>query len=267
MLYYSNAKINLGLNIIKKRKDGFHNLETVFYPIAVKDAMEFIPSDKVDLSNSGISVDCNLEDNLIIKAYRLLQSDFDLPTLKFHLHKTIPSGAGLGGGSANAVYTLMELNRFYKLDLSKSKLQDYASRLGSDCAFFIDNTSLFATGKGDVFQDVKLDLSGFHILLIHPNFAVSTIEAYSNVVPKQPSKSLLDIVNQPIDTWQTEMINDFEESVFKKYPLLSDIKTKLYREGAVYASMSGSGSSIFGIFRAQPNTDDFSEYWTWTGLL
>ena len=267
MLYYSNAKINLGLNVVEKRRDGFHNIETVFYPIAIKDALEFISAGKVGLSSSGIKIECDLEENLIIKAYRLLQADFNLPDLQFHLHKVIPFGAGLGGGSANAAATLLELNRFFELNVSETKLQQYASLIGSDCPVFIKNKTVFAERKGDAFSDINIDLSAYYILLIHPGFGVSTVEAYANIRPQKAIISSKEIIKQPIETWKGNLINDFEESVFQKYPLLNDIKNKLYKEGALYASMSGSGSSLFGIFKERPNEKIFKEYWTWVAKL
>jgi len=267
MLYYSNAKINLGLNITQKREDGFHNIETIFYPIAVRDAIEFIPSSELSLTSSGIEIDCDVEDNLIIKAYRLLQNDFDLPTLRFHIHKTIPFGAGLAGGSANAAATLQELNRFYELGISENKLLEYANVLGSDCAFFIKNNPIYAEGKGDEMTPILLDLSAYYILLIYPQFVVSTKEAYDSVFPKQSEKSIQELIKKPITQWKGELSNDFENSVFGKYPILKDIKDKLYDKGALYASMSGSGSSVFGIFTEQPSLEHFSAYWQWRGKL
>ena len=267
MLYYSNAKINLGLNIIEKRLDGFHNLETVFYPINIQDALEFIPSQETKMSSSGINIDCSTNENLVIKAYRLLQKDFDLPTLSFHIHKTIPFGAGLGGGSANAAYTIAELNKFYKLKLPESKLLEYSNVLGSDCSFFIKNKALFASNKGQEFVNINLDLSQYYILLIHPGFSISTAEAFRNIKPHIPENLIIDIIKKPISSWKDYLINDFEVSLFPKYPILETIKNKLYSDGALYASMSGSGSSIFGIFKEKPSNLNYLEYWNWIGKL
>lgn len=267
MLYYSNAKINLGLNIVGKRDDGFHNIETVFYPLAINDALEFIESEKIGLSSSGILVDCDLDQNLIIKAYRLLKADFKLPILKFHLHKVIPFGAGLGGGSANAASTLIALNQFYKLNINQEQLIIYAQQLGADCAFFIKNHPVYAEQKGDVFEDLNLDLSNYYILLIHPGFGVSTVQAYAGVKPKPSQKSIKDLVSLPLVNWKTLLVNDFEKGIFTAYPMLDNIKEKMYQEGAIYASMSGSGSSIFGIFETKPSEDRFKEYWQWIGKL
>ena len=267
MLYYSNAKINLGLNIIEKRSDGFHNLESVFYPINVKDALEFIPSQNTNLTSSGIKIDCSTNDNLIIKAYQLLQKDFEIPNLSFHIHKNIPFGAGLGGGSANAAYTISEINKFYKLNMSEPEIINYTSRLGSDCSFFIKNKPLFADRKGDNFKNINLNLSEYYILLIHPGFGISTVEAYQKITAKKPKKSILEIINEPIEKWKSELINDFETALFPQYPILEELKNQLYSDGAVYASMSGSGSSIFGIFKNKPSNKNYLKYWNWVGKL
>ena len=267
MLYYSNAKINLGLNIIEKYSDGFHKLETVFYPINIQDALEFIPSKKTEMTSSGITIDCDADDNLIIKAFRLLQKDFDIPSLSFHIHKNIPFGAGLGGGSANAAYTLSEINKFYKLRLSESEILKYASRLGSDCSFFVKNKPLFASEKGASFTNIKLDLSAYYILLIHPGFGISTAEAFANIIPKKPNVSILNLIQEPIANWKNTLSNDFEDTIFPVYPVLKNIKKQLYSDGAIYASMSGSGSSIFGIFKEKPSALNYLEYWNWIGKL
>lgn len=267
MLYYSNAKINLGLNVVEKRQDGFHNIETIFYPINVKDAIEFIPTKTTSLQSTGIKVNCDINDNLIIKAYQLLKTDFDLPTLSFHLHKNIPFGAGLGGGSANAAFTLSHLNQFYKLNLTEKELLKYATKLGSDCAFFIKNQALFACEKGDIFKKCNVDLSRYYILLIHPGFGVSTPDAYENIIPRTPEKNVTEIVNQPITSWRKDLKNDFEDTIFLKYPELKLIKEKLYQNGALYASMSGSGSSLFGIFDEKPDVTNFKSYWNWSAKL
>lgn len=267
MLYYSNAKINLGLNIVKKRADGFHNIETVFYPLAIRDALEFIESEVLGMSSSGIQVDCDLDQNLIIKAYRLLKEDFELPILKFHLHKVIPFGAGLGGGSANAASTLIALNQFYNLNLNEEQLIVYAQQLGADCAFFIKNHPVYAEQKGDVFEGLNLDLSNYYILLIHPGFGVSTVQAYAGVKPKPSVRSIKELIGLPLEVWKKQLVNDFEKGIFKEFPILSDLKAKMYQEGALYASMSGSGSSIFGIFETKPSPYRFKEYWHWIGKL
>ncbi len=266
MLYYSNAKINLGLRIVAKRPDGFHNIETVFCPIPIQDALEFVPSSKTSIEYSGIPVNCDLESNLIIKAFRLLQKDFQLPELSFVLHKIIPYGAGLGGGSANASYTLIALNRFFDLGLTDADLIAYANQLGSDCAFFIRNTPVYATDKGTVFEDVNLNLSQKHITLVYPNFGISTQEAYSGITPQKNGHFIPDILNRPIKEWKPLLINDFEKHLFVKYPVLSDIKNHLYRLGADYVAMSGSGSTIFAISEKLIDIEDI-RFWKWQGKL
>ena len=255
MITYPNAKINLGLNIVEKRPDGYHNLETIFYPIALQDALEVtqLEGDKeYALALSGTPIEGDPEQNLVVKAYKLLKSDFpNLPPVNIHMFKHIPTGAGLGGGSADAAFMLKLLNDKFQLKLSVEKLEEYASRLGADCAFFIQNKPVFASGIGNVFEPVQVSLKGYYIVLVKPDVFVSTKEAYSLVQPKKPAHSLKEIARMPVETWRATMKNDFEESVFKLYPEIAAIKDKLYDMGAVYASMSGSGSSVFGIFREQ----------------
>jgi len=267
MLYFSNAKINLGLNIISKRSDGFHNIESVFYPVYPQDAIEFIPKKETKLSQSGIIIEGNENDNLIIKAYQLLKKKYELPPLHFHILKNIPFGAGLGAGSANAAYTINAINDFFELNISTKDRQRIAMELGSDCAFFIENKAIFASGKGEILQNIKLDLSDFEIIIIHPNFSISTQEAYANISPKAPKESIKDIIDSPISEWKNRLVNDFEEALFKKYPILPEIKNELYKQGALYAAMSGSGSAVFGIFEKVPQKLSFSNFWTWKGKL
>jgi 4-diphosphocytidyl-2-C-methyl-D-erythritol kinase len=256
MLSFPNCKINLGLHILGKRADGFHNLETVFYPVALKDALELMPATYsktgIEFTGTGLAVDGNTRDNLCVKAYHLLQKDFpQLPAVKIHLHKAIPMGAGLGGGSADASFMLKLLNDKFHLRLSTDELISYALQLGSDCPFFIINKPCFATGRGEVLEEVKLDLSAYKIVLINPGIHVNTGWAFSNITPALPQKSITEIVQQPVDTWNTELKNDFEEAVFAAYPEVKSIKDSLYEQGAVYASMSGSGSTVYGIFHRQ----------------
>ena len=255
MLCFPNAKINLGLNIVSKRFDGYHNLETVFYPIAIKDALEVVPvtGKKGIFKQSGILLEGNSEQNLAIKAYSLLRKEYDIPEVDIYLRKNIPFGAGLGGGSADAAFMLKLLNDVYELHLSEDKLEELASRLGADCPFFIRNKPVFATGIGNIFTPVKLSLKGYFIVLVKPDIHVSTKEAYALVKPKPPVFSLMEIIKDTPEAWKGKMINDFESSVFFQYPAIKDIKEKLYHLGAVYASMSGSGSSVFGIFREEVN--------------
>lgn len=256
MIIYPNSKINIGLNVVEKRKDGYHNLETVFYPINLQDALEIeniegqAPDCGYQLKVAGTILDGTPDDNLIIKAYKLLKKDFDLPPISIYLYKHIPTGAGLGGGSSDAAYMIKALNGRYKLGLSVEKMEEYAVMLGADCPFFINNKPVFATGIGNVFQPINLSLKGKTLILVKPDIFVSTRDAYSAVTPKAPEKSLTELLSQPIETWKDSVVNDFEASVFPKYPEIAAIKDKLYDLGAVYASMSGSGSSVYGIFDA-----------------
>lgn len=253
MLCFPNAKVNLGLNVVSKRLDGYHNLETVFYPVAIKDALEVVPAagEKGIFRQSGILLDGNPEQNLVIKAYSLLKKEYNIPEIDIYLRKNIPFGAGLGGGSADAAFMLKLLNNIYELHLSDDQLEALASRLGADCPFFIRNKPVFATGTGNIFTPVNLSLKGYYMVLVNPNIHVSTKEAYAMIQAQQPELSLIEIIKTPVETWKENMINDFETGVFAQYPALSNIKEKLYESGAVYASMSGSGSSVFGLFKEE----------------
>ncbi len=254
MIYYPNAKINIGLNVVEKRPDGYHNLETVFYPIKLQDALEMnviedeIPENGYKLKVSGNILDGTPEDNLVIKAYKLLKSDFNLPALSFTVFKHIPTGAGLGGGSADAAFTIKALNEKFRLGLSEADMEQYAIRLGADCPFFIKNAPVLASGIGNVFHSINLSLKGYTLVLIKPDIFVSTVDAYRNVTPHHPEHSLSELLMKPIQTWKDTVVNDFEKSVFIKFPEIAAIKDKLYDLGAEYASMSGSGSSVYGIF-------------------
>ncbi|NVN95486.1 MAG: 4-(cytidine 5'-diphospho)-2-C-methyl-D-erythritol kinase [Bacteroidetes bacterium] len=254
MIAFPNCKINLGLYIENKRNDGFHNIKTVFYPVELKDVLEIIESDTSDfsLSMSGITVNGDLKSNLCFKAYSLLKNDFQLPAVKIHLHKAIPHGAGLGGGSSDAAFTIKMLNSKFNLHLHKEQMQYYAGKLGSDCAFFIENKAVVAEEKGDVFESIEIDLNAYHILIVKPNVFVSTPEAYQWVKARNETIDIKSIIKQPIRNWKDNLINDFEESVFKKYPIIASVKELLYENDAVYASMSGSGAAVFGIFKEAP---------------
>ena len=255
MLTYPNAKINLGLNITEKRPDGYHNLETVFYPIPLQDAIEVTRHEgnqPYTLKIKGVNIEGEPVNNLVIKAYNLLKKDFStMPSVDIHMYKHIPTGAGLGGGSADAAFMIKLLNEKFNLQLSTEKMEEYASRLGADCAFFVRNQPVFATGIGNIFEPIELSLKGYHLVLVKPDIFVSTKDAYANVTPKHPETSLKEIIQAPIETWKNTMKNDFEESVFMKFPEIAAINDKLSDLGAIYASMSGSGSSVFGIFREQ----------------
>ena len=255
MITFPNAKINLGLNIIEKRPDGYHNLETIFYPINLQDALEVTRRENNDkeytLHISGAPLEGEPEDNLVVQAYKLLKKDYPgLLPVDIHMYKHIPAGAGLGGGSSDTACMIKLLNDKFSLGLSTERMEEYAVKLGADCAFFIRNKPVFATGIGNLFEPVELSLKGYHIILIKPDIFVSTRDAFAEIKPVRPAVSLKEIVKQPIETWKSSMKNDFEDSVFKKFPEIAAIKDELYDLGAVYAAMSGSGSSVYGIFEA-----------------
>jgi len=258
MVSFPNAKINIGLNIVSKRADGFHNIETIFYPIKLCDSLEIIETEQDDtfISSFGFDLDIDGQQNICIKAYNLLKNDYNLPSVEMELFKKIPSGAGLGGGSSDGAFALKLLNDIFKPGLDLEKLKEYALKLGSDCAFFIENKPVFASGRGEIFTKIDLDLGKYYLYLVKPDVFVSTADAYKSIVPKQPAKSLVSLINEPIENWKDVISNDFEQSIFRIHPLLNDIKSELYNSGAVYASMSGSGSSIYGIFNEQPSENE-----------
>lgn len=270
---HPNAKINLGLNIVEKRSDGYHNLETVFYPVKGlydKLQIDVLPQNNEEyiFSSDGINVDGAPENNLIIKALKLLKQDFDIPCIDIRFTKNIPFGAGLGGGSADAAFMLKSLNEVCKLGLSNQELERYATSLGADCPVFIENQPVFAEGIGNIFSPVKIDLSGYFLVLIKPDIHVSTPEAYSLVKPKHSLISLKESILSPIEKWKELIVNDFETSVFARHPRIAAIKQSLYDHGALYASMSGSGSSVFGIFPAPVNLkDNFAGDFVYQGWL
>ena len=248
MIVYPNAKINIGLNVLEKQADGYHELSSVFYPVnELSDMLEILPAKHFSFSCSGIAIPGN--SNICVKAFELLKSDFDITNVIMHLHKQIPIGAGLGGGSADGAFALKALNEIFRLELSIIELEDYALQLGADCPFFIDNTPKYVTGKGGKMKEIDLDLSVYELKFVFPELHISTTEAYGGVMPKQPETNLLDLISKPIENWKTTVKNDFEVSAFEKHPQLEKIKEKLYADGAIYASMTGSGSVIYGLFR------------------
>ena len=264
MITFPCCKINLGLNIVAKRPDGYHNLETVFYPVPLCDALEikkmdeeFPSSTPIDLKVTGNIVACDETKNLVVRAYHLLAEDYKLPRVHAHLFKRIPMQAGLGGGSADAAYMIRLLDERFRLNMGNTEMERYAVQLGADCAFFIRSEIAYATGIGEVLEPAdteKNNLEGYYLVLIKPDVAVSTAEAFAGITPKKPVKCCRDIVRQPIDTWRSELTNDFEKSIFAIHPILATIKEKLYEHGALYAQMSGSGSTIFGIFGQKPTS-------------
>lgn len=255
MIVYPNAKINIGLHVIERRPDNYHTIETLFYPIGLTDVLSIEPSEAcIDYSLllSGITVDGDPEDNLIIKAYRLLRSEYEFPALDISLHKQIPFGAGLGGGSSDGAFTLKALNELFQLKLTTKKLEQLAAKLGADCPFFIRNKPVYATGIGNVFTQVDLSLQGYWLLLVKPDIHISTADAYAGLTPAPSGVALTELVKKPIDEWRHVIKNDFEKTIFSKHPAIAQLKEKMYELGALYASMSGSGSSVYGIFKDEP---------------
>lgn len=254
MIIYPNSKINLGLHILQKRTDGFHNLETIFYPLPLQDALEIIQhpsyhSSEIEFTTSGLPIDADNENNICVKAFQLLKKDFpQLPSVKMHLHKVIPAGAGLGGGSSDGAFTLLLVNEKFNLGLSEAQLINYASQLGSDCPFFIKNKPCFASGRGEILEAIDLNLSNCKIVLVNPSIHINTAWAFSQIKSNQERISLKEIIRSPVKDWKDVLKNDFEEAVFQKFPEIKTIKENLYQQGAVYASMSGSGSTVYGFF-------------------
>lgn len=252
MKLYPNAKINLGLNILRKRTDGYHDLETIFYPIQLCDELEIIESDHLKLILEGNPIDGDINSNLVIRAYRLLEKEYQLPLVQIKLKKIIPTGAGLGGGSSDAAYILIGLNQLFDLNIPQKKLAKYAARLGADCAFFIYNQPMLGAGIGDRLTPVKVDLKNYYLALVKPHCFVSTADAYSNIKPATPDVHIGEGIKQATSDWKNLLFNDFEESIFPKFPEIKNVKELLYKQGAVYACMSGSGASVFGIFKNNP---------------
>ena len=251
MICFPNAKINIGLHIISKRADGYHNIETIFYPVDICDALEIVDAEgrKTVFSQTGILIDGKSEDNIVLKAYNLLKKDFKLPEIKIYLRKEIPIGAGLGGGSSDAAYMIKLLNDFADLKLSVNQMEEYAGRIGADCPFFIQNKPVFAEGTGNIFSPVNISLQDYKIVVVKPDISVSTKEAYAQVNPNKPVIPLKEIISLPINEWKNFLVNDFEPGIFAQYPEIKKVKEQLYADGAIYASMSGSGSAVFGIFK------------------
>jgi 4-diphosphocytidyl-2-C-methyl-D-erythritol kinase len=257
MIVFPNAKINIGLFVLNKRPDGFHNLESIFYPINWVDILEIVPSKTFQFTTSGLNIDGEITNNLVVKAYRLIKENHDIPACHIHLHKQIPMGAGLGGGSADAAFTLTLLNRLFGLNIERTLLLKYADQLGSDCPFFIENTPKFVKGKGEVLEDVGLNLKGYYIKLIYPNIHISTKQAFNGLNinstnrPCLKNSTVSDLLTSP-----TKITNDFESTVFHQFPELKKIKQQLLNEGAFYASMTGTGSTLYGLFKNEPHINE-----------
>lgn len=268
MVVFPHCKINLGLQIVSKRADGYHNIETCFYPVPWTDILEIIKSEKFSFSSSGLDIPGNPEDNLCIKAYRLLHRDFNLSPVQMHLHKVIPAGAGLGGGSSDASFTLRTLNSIFNLGLSTQQLLTYTAQLGSDCSFFVEDKPMLGRGRGEILSELNLSFKRLFLILVKPDIHVSTAEAFAGIKPKQPSTSLSEILSLPLSEYRGVLVNDFEESIFKKHPSIASIKESMYQHGALYASMSGSGASVFGIFNSPVDLKNyFPGMVYWMGML
>ncbi len=265
MIVFPNAKINIGLHVVGKRPDGFHNIESVFYPIKIYDALEIIEAKKsMSFTCSGLLVPG--KENICETAYFLLNKQYPLPKIKIHLHKNIPIGAGLGGGSADGAFMLKALNEKFNLKIPQSEMTNLAARLGSDCPFFIDNKAVLVKGRGEKLSPVNLSLKGYYFVLVYPNIHISTAEAYAGITPRKPPKPIEEIIQFPIEEWKVYLKNDFEHHLFEKYPVIERVKSDMYQLGALYASMSGSGSSVYGIFKKIPlDLSVFSEFKVFKG--
>lgn len=253
MIIFAGCKINLGLNILGKREDGYHNLETLLYPVPWNDIIEIVPSNQFSFSFSGLIIDGQESDNLVVKAYNLLKSEYDLSPVKIHLHKQIPFGAGLGGGSSDAVSTLILLNKIFNINLSSTQLKNFASKLGADCPFFVENIPVLAKGIGTDLESFEIDLSGYYLLIIKPDIHISTAMAYGSIKSFSNSGQVEKVLINNPESWRDILKNDFEFSIAEKYPQIADIKNIMYQNGAIYSSMTGSGSAIFGLFKTPPN--------------
>ena len=277
MITFPVAKINLGLNVVEKRADGYHNLQTVFYPVPIMDALEIVPMSDgfpsdvdCDLKVTNITIEGDEQRNLVVRAYQLLKADYpELPRVHAHLWKGIPTQAGMGGGSSDCGYMIRLLNETFDMGLSSEQMQQYAARLGADCAFFIESRACYAEGIGERLQPIDLDLSGWHIGVVRPDIPVPTKEAFSRIHPHYPALNCRDVVKQPVETWSNRLTNDFEESVFVLHPEIGAVKEQLYKMGATYAAMSGSGSALFGLFKEEPDAlrQTFPDMFTFSGVL
>ena len=253
MIAFPNAKINLGLNIIEKRQDGYHNIQSCFVPIEWFDILEAVEADQFNFSTSGLPIPGNADSNLCVTAYELLKVDYNLPAVAIHLHKNIPIGAGLGGGSADGAFMLKLLNDKFELGLSYNQLETYAAKLGSDCPFFIRNEPTYVEGTGAEFSPINIDLAGLHMVVVYPELHISTQDAYAHITPRLPKENLKKVLeSKASDQWQSLVHNDFEPSLLESYPEIAQLKEKMAKNGAVYSSMTGSGSAVFGLFKESP---------------
>ncbi|MCB0487832.1 MAG: 4-(cytidine 5'-diphospho)-2-C-methyl-D-erythritol kinase [Cyclobacteriaceae bacterium] len=269
MVCFPHCKINLGLRVISKREDGYHNIDTCFYPIPWTDVLEIVPAKTISFTNTGIPIPGKPEQNLCLRAYYLIAEEFDIAPVSIHLHKVVPMGAGLGGGSSDAAFTLKLLNDIFELDISDDQLKNFAAQLGSDCAFFVDDKPMLGSGRGEILDTINISLKGKHLVIAKPDVHISTAEAYQGITPKMPVQDVRNIVeNTTIENWSGVLVNDFEDSVFSQHPIIVEIKQRFYDEGAVYASMSGSGASVFGIFdKPKDLKHKFDQFTYWSGAL
>ncbi len=272
MIIFPKAKINLGLRITRKRPDGYHDIETLFYPVSLSDALEFVvspvPVTKDILTLTGINTGSDPEDNLVIKTLRKLREKYKFPFLKIHLHKIIPVGAGLGGGSSDAAFLLKAINRRFELFIDEDSLKATALEMGSDCPFFIDSAPAFASGRGEILKPSRPVLTGYYILLVNPGIGISTREAFQNCLPENPSTHLLQLIERPVTEWKGLILNDFETFAFRKYPLIGELKEELYKSGAFFSLMSGSGSTVYGLFSEKPKIPgSLKDFVIWEGVI
>jgi 4-diphosphocytidyl-2-C-methyl-D-erythritol kinase len=250
MVFFPNAKINLGLFVTGKRSDGYHNIQSILYPIPLKDAIEVIdsPDGKFQFSTSGIRIEGPQNQNLVVIAWQMLQHDFNLAPVHIHLHKSIPMGAGLGGGSADAAFIVRLIDQHFNLQLTVDQMKSYAGKLGMDCPFFIENRPALATQRGDRLKNIDIDLSGKFLVIVKPECHISTREAYAGIKLSEPDIQLQEVIKQPVPAWKNLVKNDFEETVFKTCPMIKNIKEEIYNCGATFALMSGSGSAVYALF-------------------
>lgn len=271
MTIFPNAKINIGLRVISGRSDGFHNIESLFYPVGAMDALEFVPvpggQEKDSLEITGLNPGCDSSDNTVMRALEIIREHYSIPPLRIHLHKTIPSGSGLGGGSSDAAFMLRYLNSYFSLGAETDSLSEMALQIGSDCAFFVRNVPAMVSGRGEKLEDTEISLKGKYILLVHPGIFISTAEAYSMIRPSAGDRSISEIIQEPVTSWRHSLKNDFQEAITARHPLIGELIEDIYNDGALYCSMSGSGSAVYGIFENSPDTSEYERYWTWSGPL
>jgi 4-diphosphocytidyl-2-C-methyl-D-erythritol kinase len=268
MISFPHCKINLGLHVLARRNDGYHEIETCFYPVPRTDILEIIPAALFSFTQSGLPVHGAPEDNLCVKGFRLIQKEFGVGEAQIHLHKTLPMGAGLGGGSSDAAFTMRLLNDIFALGISAARLKELAARLGSDCAFFVEDAPMMGTGRGEILNPATVNLNGKYIVLVKPDVHVSTTEAYSGIEPRKHPRAVQEILQLPMRDWKDKLVNDFEQTIFKKYPSIQHVKEKLYSLGAGYACMSGSGASVYGLFDKPVDLKkEFAPMDYWSGEL